>query len=108
MGRGFNKFMANPYWRKLYEEAPSDELREFLRHRFEYTVSGRHSKSNGPLRLTSRDWRYLYDHAEGGAYRAFLKKAIANAERKEAEQREKGEIKWLSNHQSVRFSLPQG
>ena len=107
MGRGFQKFMANPYWRKLYEEAPSDELREHLRRTFEYTITGRHSLSDGPLHLTSRDWRYLYDHAEGGAQRAFLKKAIANAEREEAEQREKGEIKWRSNLQMMRFPLPR-
>ena len=28
MGKGFDTFIENPYWRKIYEEAPGEYLKE--------------------------------------------------------------------------------
>ena len=36
MGKGFDTFMENPFWRCIYEKAPSDECREYYRLMFEY------------------------------------------------------------------------
>ena len=35
MGKGFDTFMENPYWKKVYEGAPSKELKEYYRIRFD-------------------------------------------------------------------------
>lgn len=35
MGKGFDTFMENQYWREIYENAPSKELKEYYRIRFE-------------------------------------------------------------------------
>ena len=34
--KAFDYFMENPYWKTLYEKAPSDECREYYRIMFEY------------------------------------------------------------------------
>ena len=36
MASGFDVFMRNPYWRQLYENAPSDRLKEWYKRSFEY------------------------------------------------------------------------
>ena len=38
MGKGFDTFMENPYWRKVYEEAPSEELKEYYRLRYDLST----------------------------------------------------------------------
>ena len=35
MGKGFDTFMQNPYWRKIYDEAPSEYLKEYYRIMFD-------------------------------------------------------------------------
>ena len=35
MGKGFDTFMENPYWRKVYEDAPGEKLREYYKIRFD-------------------------------------------------------------------------
>ena len=35
MGKGFDTFMENPYWRKIYDEAPSEYLKEYYRIMFD-------------------------------------------------------------------------
>ena len=35
MGKGFDTFMENPYWRKIYEEAPSEYLKQYYRIMFD-------------------------------------------------------------------------
>ena len=35
MGKGFDTFMENPYWRKIYEDAPSEKLREYYKIRYD-------------------------------------------------------------------------
>ena len=32
----FDHFMQNPYWKRIYEKAPSDECKEYYRIMFEY------------------------------------------------------------------------
>ena len=73
MGKRFDLFMKNPWWKKLYDEAPSDECREYLRRSFESSTV----KYERPLQLAKQDYQYLYDHAEGGYYRAALKRRLA-------------------------------
>ena len=34
--KNFDCFMANPYWKSVYEDAPSDECKEYFRIMFEY------------------------------------------------------------------------
>jgi len=87
VGKRFDLFMKNPWWKKLYDEAPSDELREHLRRSFENSAI----KYDRPVQLTKQDYQYLYDHAEGGYYRTFLKRKIAgfdNQDQKPAEKKE--------------------
>ena len=38
MGKGFDVFMENPYWRKVYEEAPNERLRDYYRIRFDMST----------------------------------------------------------------------
>lgn len=35
MGKGFDTFMENPYWRRICEEAPTEKLKEYYRLRFD-------------------------------------------------------------------------
>ena len=77
MGKGFDTFMANPYWKRIYEEAPSEALKEYLRQSFEYSATCKEDSDAVPLKLTKQDYQYLYDHAEGCYYRSILRKMIA-------------------------------
>ena len=36
MGRVFDLFMENPYWKCVYEKAPSEECKEYYKIMFEY------------------------------------------------------------------------
>ena len=91
MVAGFDLFMHNPWWRKLYEEAPSDELREHLRRSFEYSFAmicveedaAERTEDESPVYLSKGDYLYLYDHAEGGCYRAFLRNQIERFDKEE-------------------------
>lgn len=84
MGKGFDTFMENPYWREVYEGAPSEELKEYYRIRFDASgfVSGgskltKESKSRlEKLPLSKRDIEYLRDHAGSGMARAYYGRFI--------------------------------
>ncbi len=92
MGKGIDLFMRNPWYRKLYEEAPSDEVRKHLLNTYEYGWSfyvGRWAEKNLPTHLNREDVQYLYDHTEGGYERAFLRKILAGFDEKETMSHEK-------------------
>ena len=84
MGKGFDTFMENPYWRKMYEEAPSEELKEYYRIRFDNSgfVTGKENpdeeaeKRLEELPLSKQDIEYLKQYAGSGMARAYYRKHI--------------------------------
>ena len=42
---GFDAFMDNPYWKRIYEEAPSDELRAYYKIMFNTSTFLRKKKA---------------------------------------------------------------
>ena len=84
MGKGFDTFMENPFWRKLYDEAPSEELKEYFRVVFDASgFIGGNEHKNGKtksilekLPLSKEDIEYLRDHAGSGQARAYYQKFI--------------------------------
>ncbi len=90
MGAGFDLFMINPYWRQLYENAPSEALRQHYRHSFEYSglmrlgmdeeeADKQTLKEWGEAQKLSReDLRYLLDNTTNQMEKAFIRRLIAN------------------------------
>ena len=84
MGKGFDTFMENPYWRKQYEDAPSENLKEYYRIMFDTSgfVSGedkhleKWEKRLEELPLSVTDIEYLQKHAGMGMARAHYQKYI--------------------------------
>ncbi len=35
MGKGFDTFMDNPYWKRIYDEAPTERLKDYYRIRYD-------------------------------------------------------------------------
>lgn len=35
MGKGFDTFMDNPYWKRIYDEVPTDRLKDYYRIRYD-------------------------------------------------------------------------
>jgi hypothetical protein len=75
----FDYFMENPYWKSVYENAPSDECREYYKIMFEYfsfetdeeDVAGIKGADERlmELMLTREDAEYIEDHAGGSIAR---------------------------------------
>ena len=72
----FDYFMENPYWKSIYENAPSGECREYYRIMFEYFsfdtdnedevgIDGAEERLM-ELMLTREDAEYIKNHAGGG------------------------------------------
>ena len=69
----FDCFMENPYWKSVYENAPSNECREYYRIMFEYfSLDSDEEDEEGikiadkklmELMLTREDAKYISDHA---------------------------------------------
>ena len=84
MGKGFDTFMENPYWRKVYEEAPGEKLKEYYRIRFDLSecVTGEEVRDGEAERrleklpLSKRDIEYLREHAGSGMARAYYQRYI--------------------------------
>ena len=84
MGKGFDTFMENPYWRKVYEEAPGEALKEYYRIRFDmsgFVMGEQYRDEDGErsleeLPLSKRDIEYLREHAGSGMARAYYQKYI--------------------------------
>ena len=85
MGKGFDAFMKNPYWRNQYERAPSERLKRYYELVFDSSpfVMGANYKSEKvdaelrKLRLEKSDVEYLASFAVGGAEKAAYKKWLA-------------------------------
>ena len=83
MGKGFNTFMRNPYYRKMYEEAPTERLRKSFQVEWDNNpfITGKdpnmdNSEGTGE-KLTKEEVEYLARFAVGGAEKAFYKKWLA-------------------------------
>ena len=84
MGKGFEVFMANPYWREVYESAPSKELKEFYRLRFEISpfVMGENyrdptaSQRLEELTLSKKDIQHIQKYTGTGMAKAYYQKFI--------------------------------
>ena len=84
MGKGFNTFMANPYWKRIYEEAPSAELKEYYRIRFDISpfVMGekyRDRKAEARLKelpLTKEDIGYIRKNTGNNMAKQFYAKMM--------------------------------
>lgn len=84
MGKGFDQFMENPYWRGVYEGAPSEDLREYYRIVFDirsFVPCAPSEVEEGQARLEGlwldqADVRYLLDHAGMNQARAFYRKCL--------------------------------
>lgn len=83
-GKGFSTFMKNPYWKNVYENAPSEELKEYYRIRFEISpfVMGddyhdaEKEKRLKELSLSKEDIQYIQKYAGSGQARSYYEKAI--------------------------------
>ena len=70
MGKGFDAFMANPYWRGIYENAPSDYVREYYQIMFDTSsfvlgsegTDGKGVERMQELLLDQADIQYLLEH----------------------------------------------
>lgn len=82
--KGFSEFMKNPYWKRMYENAPSEELKEFYRIQFETSpfVMGddyhdaEAEKKMKSLLLSKEDIQYMQKYAGSGQARAYYGAAI--------------------------------
>ena len=74
MGKGFDTFMENTYWRTIYEEAPTERLKEYYRLRFdispfvmgEYYRDGKTEKRLKELSLSRDEIAYIQKFAGSG------------------------------------------
>ena len=89
MGKGFDVFMKNPYWKKQYEEAPTKRVKEYLRCVFETSpfVAGRNpdvklQKKAKELcaSFEKKEVEYLAKYAVGGAEKLHYKKWLEKFE----------------------------
>ena len=70
MGKGFDTFMKNPYWREIYENAPSDNLKKHYKLMFDHNSFVSEGEMGEEileilrnLCLTREDIMYLLEHA---------------------------------------------
>lgn len=83
MGKGFDTFMKNPYYRKMYEDAPTDKLKRMFRDEWDNSpfVTGDESDMDEPSgkgeKLTKEEVEYLAKFAVGGMEKAMYKKWLA-------------------------------
>ena len=84
MSKGFETFMANPYWKEIYESAPSGQLKEYYRIRFDISpfVMGENYRNPAAsqrleeLTLTKEDIQYIQKYAGSGMAKAYYQKFI--------------------------------
>ena len=82
MGKGFDLFMQNPYYREQYENAPSKELKRYLELEWDSSLfvvgegydTSKEDEEMRNLKLKKSDVEYLAKYAVGGAEKAFFKK----------------------------------
>jgi len=84
MGKGFDTFMENPYWRRIYEEAPGENLKEYYRIMFDTSpfitennyMDERTETQLDKLWISRKELEYLLRYAGTGRAKIFYKKCI--------------------------------
>ena len=84
MGKGFDTFMENPYWKGVYENAPSDELREYYRIMFDASPFIGENGDAGSVDMArlddilidERGIEYLLGHAGSPQAKMFYQKCL--------------------------------
>ena len=81
MGKGFDTFMENPYWRNVYEDAPGEKLREYYKIRFDASgfVNGERIEVNEQLErilLSKNEIQYIQQYAGSGQARHYYQRFI--------------------------------
>ncbi|MCD8294875.1 MAG: hypothetical protein LUE27_06525 [Clostridia bacterium] len=74
-------FMKNPFWRKLYNEAPSDVCRRYMELTFCHSLNiGDYSfypdMEKVEDRMDIKDWEYAGKYFGNNMYRAYCNKRI--------------------------------
>ena len=85
MGKGFDTFMQNPYYKEQYNNAPSEELKRYFRltwDRSPFVMGSDYDSTKEDvelrkMRLTKSDVEYLAKFAVGGPQKAACKKWLA-------------------------------
>ncbi len=91
MGKGFEVFMENPYWRKIYDEAPSEYLKEYYLIMFDTSpfvmgddyIDEEVEVKLRNLWLSKDEIRYLRDHAGIAQAKGFYQKCIDRLDKSE-------------------------
>lgn len=89
--KGFDTFMSNPHWKRIYDEAPSNELRAYYRIMFNTSPFLMKTKAEveserralKDVLLSGTDVKYLRDHAGNSMARSFYSKMLAKLDRLE-------------------------
>ena len=82
MGKGFKKFMENPYYKKEYDNSPSDAVKKYLKISFdcnpfaggEWTEKLRREVLRLGKNFKKEDVEYLAKYASGGMEKSYYKK----------------------------------
>lgn len=79
-------FLKNPYWKRYYDNAPTDECREYIACTFSFSKHGdpddlSRKKSIEP-KLKASDWRYLYENEGNPQMKSILEEKMKKAEAK--------------------------
>lgn len=73
-------FMKNPFWRKLYNEAPSDVCMRYMEFTFYHSLndddSYRPDMEKVKDRMDIKDWEYAGKHFGNNMYRTYCNKRI--------------------------------
>ena len=83
MGKGFDTFMQNPYYREMYENAPTDYLRAVFKHSWDNSpfVTGGDPNKIPPMKgtrpYTREELEYRMKYATQGRERAYYAKKLA-------------------------------
>ena len=84
MGKGFDTFMENPYWRKIYDEAPSEYLKEYYRIMFDTSpfvmgddyIDEEAEAKLEDLWISKEELEYLKEHAGIAQAKIYYQKCI--------------------------------
>ncbi len=72
--------MRNPYYREMYENAPTERLKQILRRSWGGTDSEPANNADTPF---AREEEYLAKYAVGGMQKANFKKLLARFEQQD-------------------------
>lgn len=86
MGKGFDTFMQNPYYREQYEGAPTESLKKYFKQSWDrnpFIVGEDYDDTDSDQEIdesqfTKEEVEYLAKYAVGGQQKAFFKKWLAS------------------------------